>query len=237
MSEKKYFVGAVIGAIDIEIAYVSQYLENREGWKKLSDNEYLNEGLKLKIVTWVLGPGKVNAAYGTADIINQYKPDVVINVGVAGGFVKGAKRGDVGIGTEYAQVDFIPFFQGNNPVINPSPEWLVSGAVKAASELGVVATKGPIVTGDFFLHDSKQKAEIAEKYHPVAFDMESGAIAQVTSAKNIDFISIRTYSDFADDNAPDLIFQDRPKDGSERKVTIEHSPVILAIRTLETRTA
>ena len=39
MSEKKYFVGAVIGAIDIEIAYVSQYLENREGWKKLSDNE------------------------------------------------------------------------------------------------------------------------------------------------------------------------------------------------------
>ena len=62
-----------------------------------------------------------------------------------------------------------------------------------------------------------------------------GAIAQVTSAKNIDFISIRTYSDFADDNAPDMIFQDRPKEGQERKVTIEHSPVIIAIRTLENR--
>ncbi len=235
MSEKKYFTGAVIGAIDIEIAYVAEFLNGREGWLRLSDNEYVNDSLGLKIVTWVLGPGKVNAAYGTADIINQYHPDAVINVGVAGGFVKGAKRGDVGIGIEYAQVDFIPFFEGNTPVINPSPDWLVNGAVKAASELGVVATTGPIVTGDFFLHDSKQKAEIEEKYHPVAFDMESGAIAQVTSAKNIDFISIRTYSDFADDNAPDMIFQDRPKEGQERKVTIEHSPVIIAIRTLENR--
>lgn len=237
MAEKKYFIGAVIGAIDIEIAYVAQYLTGREGWKRLSENAYVKDDLSLKIVTTVLGPGKVNAAYGTADIINAHHPDVIINVGVAGGFVAGAKRGDVGIGTEYAQVDFIPFFQGNNPVYEPSPAWLVEGAVQAAAELGVAATTGPIVTGDFFLHDSAQKAQIAEKYHPVAFDMESGAISQVASAKRIDFISIRTYSDFADDNAPELIFKDRPRDGSERKVTIEHSPVIIAIRTLETRKA
>ena len=237
MAEKKYFTATVIGTIDIEIAYVAQYLTDREGWKRLSESEYVNDSLGLKIVTTVLGPGKVNAAYGTADIINEHRPDVIINVGVAGGFVAGAKRGDVGIGTQYAQVDFIPFFQGNNPVLDPSPAWLVQGAVQAASELGVAATPGPIVTGDFFLHDSSQKAQIAEKYHPVAFDMESGAISQVASAKHIDFISIRTYSDFADDNAPELIFKNRPKDPAQRKVTIEHSPVIIAIRTLERRAA
>ena len=33
MSEKNYFVGAVIGAIDIEIAYVSQYLEIEKAGK------------------------------------------------------------------------------------------------------------------------------------------------------------------------------------------------------------
>ena len=39
MAEKKYFTAAVIGAIDIEIAYVAQYLIGREGWKRLSEKE------------------------------------------------------------------------------------------------------------------------------------------------------------------------------------------------------
>ena len=52
MAEKKYFTGAVIGAIDIEIAYVAQYLTDREGWKRLSEsvnrykislNDYISE--------------------------------------------------------------------------------------------------------------------------------------------------------------------------------------------------
>ena len=231
------YTAAILGAIDVEIAYIQQYLANRDGWEQTAENEYVNAEKNLKIVSWILGPGKVNAAYGTADIINTYAPDIIINVGVAGGFVKNAKRGDVAIGTHYVQVDFIPFFDKNLPLLAPSPAWFVDSAEKEAEKLAVTATKGTIATGDFFLHDSKQKAEIAQKYNPVAFDMESGAISQVASAKNIDFISIRTFSDFADDNAPNLIFERREAatvDGV-RQVTIEYSPVVIAIHALENR--
>lgn len=233
----KIYTAAILGAIDVEIAYIAEYLDSRAGWEKTAENEYLNAEKNLRLVSWILGPGKVNAAYGTADIINRYAPDIIVNVGVAGGFVKNAKRGDVAIGTDYVQVDFIPFFEKNNPVLNPSPLWFVENAGKEAEKLGVSATKGRIATGDFFLHDSKQKAEIARNFNPVAFDMESGAISQVASAKNVDFISIRTFSDFADDDAPNLILERREKAtvNGVRLVTIEHSPVVIAINVLENR--
>ncbi|MBR4322212.1 5'-methylthioadenosine/S-adenosylhomocysteine nucleosidase [Treponema sp.] len=234
---KTAYTAAILAAIDVEIAYLSTFLDGRPGWKQISANEYFNEEKNLKLVSWILGPGKVNAAYGTADIINKYHPDIIVNVGVAGGFVKNARRGDVAIGTEYAQVDFNPFLEKNRPSLAPSPVWFIEQAEKEAEKLEVSASKGLIATGDFFLRDSRQKAVIARKFNPVAFDMESGAISQVASAKSLDFISIRTFSDFADEDAPALILerQKEAKINGIRKVTIEHSPVIIAVKALENR--
>ena len=62
---------AILGAMEIEISYVETYLKGREGWKKLKDNIYANQQKKLQIITQVMGVGKVNAAYQTADIISQ----------------------------------------------------------------------------------------------------------------------------------------------------------------------
>lgn len=232
MSESKFYTAAIVGALPVEIAYLSKYLAEQPDWKSVSENEYVNEPLKIRLVVWVIGAGKVNAAFGTADLISAFKPDIIINVGIAGGFVKGARRGDVAIGKSYAQVDHKPYFKDHLPVLNDAPAELVRNAILAASELGISATSGVIATGDFFLHDSKQKEAIAAEFNPVAFDMESAAICQVASAKGIGFMSIRTFSDFADDDAGNIATTTH-NEIIQKTVTIEHTPVIIAVEAIK----
>lgn len=223
---------AIISAMEVELSYVEEFLQNREGWIKVNGNQYINEENELQIFTKVLGVGKVNAAYQTAEVIAAYHPDLIINVGYAGGLIKKAKTGDVAIGTEYVQVDFIPYLDINRPVIADSPVRIVAILKETAEVLQIHAVSGKIATGDFFLHDTKKKEEIIEEHHPIAFDMESAAIAQVATAKKTDFVSIRTFSDLADDDAPDA-FRDGHIIRNGTKIPIEQRPVVLALTALE----
>ena len=223
---------AIVSAMEIELSYVEEFLKDRQGWEKIEENIYENQSKNLYVITKVLGVGKVNAAYQTADLITEWHPILVINVGYAGGLVKNAKPGDVAIGTEYVQVDFIPYLDINRPHINNSPKQIIDLLEKTADELSISTVSGKIETGDFFLHDSKQKSEIIEEYHPIAFDMESAAIAQVTTQKRTDFVSIRTFSDLADDDAANA-FEDGQVIQNGTVIPIERRPVVLALTALE----
>lgn len=222
---------AIVSAMEIELEYVDEFLKERQGWKKTGENAYEYKEGKLQIITWIMGVGKVNAAYSTADVINEYHPDLIINVGYAGGLIKEAKQGDVAIGKEYVQVDFIPFLDANRPEIAESPADLIEKLEKEAKELEIHTFTGKIATGDFFLHDSKQRKEIIEEFSPIAFDMESAAVGQVAGAKHTPFLALRTFSDLADDNAVEAI-EDNRKENTER-IPIEQRPVVLALSTLE----
>lgn len=223
---------AIISAMEIEISYVAEFLKERAGWKQVDVCHYENEHNSVCVVTRVLGVGKVNAAYQTSDLIAQEQPDLIINVGYAGGLASDARTGDVAIGTDYVQVDFLPYKEENRLAIRESPQELVKLLLEKASELSIYAVAGRIATGDFFLHDSGQKRRIVHEYGPVAFDMESAAIAQVATAKNVDFVAIRTFSDLADEMAPDAFVDGRIlHDGSV--IPIERRPVVLALTVLE----
>jgi adenosylhomocysteine nucleosidase len=230
MSRKRI---AIISAMEIELSFVKDFYEAREGWKKKSDSIYENEALDMEVHTKVLGIGKVNAAYQTADIITLYHPDLVINVGYAGGLVTNAKTGDVAIGTDYVQVDLIPYLDIVVPSkIQDSPKKLVELLEKTAEELSIHTVSGRIATGDFFLHDSEQKAQIIKEFHPVAFDMESAAIAQVCTQKETDFVSLRTFSDLGDEDAADSYDESQGKK-KVATVPIERRPVTIALTALE----
>ncbi len=219
---------AVVSAMKIELAHVEKLLSGRPDWRKTDKNIYENEEKRLRIVTRVLGIGKVNAAYQTADVIWEYLPDLIINVGYAGGLAVNAKKGDIAIGTDYVQVDLKTYLEENRPVIEGSPGELVSALQETAVRLAIPAFAGKIATGDFFLHRTKDKRQIIEEYHPIAFDMESAAIAQVATQKKVPFVSIRTFSDMADDHAVrDLFCSKKPE------IPIEQRPVLLAIEALE----
>jgi adenosylhomocysteine nucleosidase len=232
MSEKRYRKAAVISAMEVELSYMEEFLKEKAAWSKKGTDRYINQESGLEIVTKVLGIGKVNAAYQTADLITQEQPDLIINVGYAGGLVKNARTGDVAIGTEYVQTDFIPYQDIHRPHIANSPSAFVECLEKTAESLNIHAVSGKIATGDFFLHDTEQKKEIIKEFHPIAFDMESGAIAQVATNKQVDFVSLRTFSDLADEDAPDA-FADRDVIQNGTKVPIERYPVLLALTALD----
>lgn len=223
---------AIISAMEVELSYVEEFLKDRADWNKIEEGLYENQLKKIQLITKVLGVGKVNAAYQTADLISEWHPTLIINIGYAGGLVEHAKEGDVAIGTEYVQVDFIPYLDINRPYIAESPKWIIHFFQRAAKTLGIHIVSGKIATGDFFLHDSKKKTEIVEKYHPIAFDMESAAIAQVATQKQVDFVSVRTFSDLADDNAPDA-FENGQVIQNGTVIPIERRPVVLVLTALE----
>lgn len=173
-----------------------------------------------------MGVGEVNAAYKTTEIIYEFQPDLIVNVGYAGGLTDNAKKGDVAIGNDYVQVDFIPLFSENAPAINKSPKKVIEQLESVAEKLEFSYVTGKIATGDFFLQSTEKKNEIKNQFSPIAFDMESAAVAQVATKKEIDFVALRTFSDFADDHAVETALTGKISH-------IEHKPIILIIEAIE----
>lgn len=217
---------AIVSAMEIEIYYIHEYLDKRENWEKVSEDTYENKKKQLIVTAQIMGVGKVNAAYKTTEIIYQFQPDLIVNVGYAGGLINNAKKGDVAIGNDYVQVDFIPFFPENKFIINRSPKEVTDHLEIVAKKLGFPYFTGKIATGDFFLQSTATKNKIRNEFNTIAFDMESAAVAQVATKKEIDFVALRTFSDLADDDAAKEAVADKSSQ-------IEHKPIILLIETIE----
>lgn len=150
-----------------------------------------------RVIIMQCGIAKVNAAIGTVAMVDNYRPNLIINSGVAGGADKRVKVMDIVVGTQVAYHDVycgpetmrgavqgLPlYFQGAKNVIDQIPE---SDDIK----------KGLICTGDQFIDTIEQINEI-KKYFPevLAVDMESAAIAHVCELRHVPFLSFRVISD------------------------------------------
>jgi len=150
------------------------------------------------------GIGKVNAALGAQQMINEYHPDYIISSGCAGGNGDDINVQDVVVSselcyhdvycgaaidnnTQYGQVQGLP------PRFR-ADAGLLSKAM--ALKCGVAVHQGLIVTGDWFV-DSKEKMRSIVGHFPEAkaVDMESCAIAQTCYVNQVPFISFRVISD------------------------------------------
>ncbi|MDF9844567.1 MULTISPECIES: 5'-methylthioadenosine/S-adenosylhomocysteine nucleosidase [unclassified Paenibacillus] len=198
---------AVVSAIDREIAPLYEQLESAYGWERKPGQIYSNNELGIELVAAVVGVGKVNSAAGIAEILTVFVPELVLNIGYAGGLAEGAGRGDIVVGNDYIQVDFASLSQPFSPGIIPGarpyvlPEGFIREVEQASAEREYRSLTGRIATGDFFLNDNARRAEIIRDFSPVAFDMESAAIAHVCAAKETAFAAVRTLSDLADEEA------------------------------------
>ena len=153
-----------------------------------------------KVILQKSGIGKVNAAIQTVEMIRQYKPDVIISSGCAGGNGDDVNVQDVVVSSElayhdvycgtaidsttvYGQVQGLPARYQADPYL-----------LKKALLTG--AKPGLIITGDWFV-DSKDKMREIIGHFPEAkaVDMESCAIAQTCYINKVPFISFRVISD------------------------------------------
>lgn len=152
------------------------------------------------VVLMKSGIGKVNAACACVEMINKFKPDVIINTGLAGGIDKKLSVMDIVLAAETSyhdvycgddckigQVQGLPAeFEGNKK--------LIEIAQNIETDLNIHT--GLIVGGDTFVSDIKTLSEIKGKFpDALAVDMESTAISQICFLYNVPFLAIRIISD------------------------------------------
>ena len=157
------------------------------------------------------GIGKVNAAVGAVELINNYKPDLVVSTGVAGGAAISMNPLDIVVGTRYCYHDVYcgsevarGQFVGMPPFF-VAPKEYVEAAVRSGAQRGKGNSAerrrgemhvGTIVSGDWFVDTvEKMEAILADFPDAMAVDMESCAIAQTCHIYRVPFISMRIISD------------------------------------------
>lgn len=200
----------VIGAMIEEIEPLVGALNLKRKFHKA--NMEFNEGSLWgnEVVVVKSGIGKVNAAICTQILIDEFKVDAVINVGVAGGVGNDVYPGDVIIGESLVQhdMDSTAFGErrGQIPRLDTfdfkCDENLVSKARKACERMNNSKYfVGRIVTGDQFIADSDKIKWLSKEFDALACEMEGGSVAQVCYLNNIPFVVIRSASDNANNGA------------------------------------
>lgn len=196
----------IIGAMDEEVDLLRSKMTDREDIV-IAGSEFYNGKIDtLEVVLLKSGIGKVNAAMGTAMLIEKFHPDVIINTGSAGGFHKELNVGDVVISTEVRHHDVDVTIFGYEygqvprmPAYFAPDDKLVSIAVKSAEKINdIQVAKGLIASGDSFMNDPERVEFIRTKLPDLlAAEMEAAAIAQVAYQFGVPFVIIRSLSDIA----------------------------------------
>lgn len=213
---------AVIGAMEEEVTILRSEMENKDV-KTIAGSEFTTGLLKgTDTVLLRSGIGKVNAAMTTAVLIHEFKPDIIINTGSAGGLSPDLQVGDVVVSSEvrHHDVDVTVFGYEYGqvpqlPAAFKADEKLVQVALEASKELTDVKTvKGLIATGDSFMNDPVRVQAIGEKFTNLqAVEMEAAAIAQVAHQFQVPFVVIRALSDIAGKESDISFDQFLPKAG------------------------
>jgi len=196
----------IIGAMDEEVELLKASLEGREDITIAGYSFFTGTLHGHKVVLLKSGIGKVNAAIGTALLLQEFKPDCVINTGSAGGFDPALNVGDVVISSEVRHHDVDVTIFGyemgqvpGQPAAFIPDEHLAATAESCIARMeGIQTVRGLIATGDSFMNDPV-RVEKTREYFPQmkAVEMEAAAIAQTCVQFETPFLVIRALSDIA----------------------------------------
>lgn len=220
----------IIGAMAQEVSFLAQQLENAEQYEHAGFTFYTGTRHGLDVVVLQSGIGKVNAAVGTAILLERYQPDAVINTGSAGGFATDLTIGDVIISDEvrHHDVDAVVFGYELGQVPGMPAAYQADKALRdiarnAITALGEVQVReGLIATGDAFMAEPARVAKTREQFPSMlAVEMEGAAIAQTCHLYGCPFVVIRALSDIPGSGDNHLSFEqflDIAADHSSRMV-------------------
>ena len=197
---------AVIGAMEEEVELLRAALNDTKVVSMASSEYTTGTYAGKEIVLLKSGIGKVNAAMSTTILLHEFKPDVVINTGSAGGFDEALEVGAVVISDEvrHHDVDVTIFGyemgqMAQMPAAYKADDKLIEIAKQAVTEVGEHQYGvGLICSGDAFMNDPQRVANVREHFPTMkAVEMEAAAVAQVCYQFNTPFVVIRALSDIA----------------------------------------
>lgn len=192
----------IIAAMEPEIQFTISALEEKK--EHLISNITFYEGTigNHKVVVSLSGIGKVNSAINTTLLINNFKPDVIINSGIAGGS-KELSTFDFVIADkltysdfdcqvfnyEFGQVPQMPLYYFSDSNLKEKLEaYLTSKNISFKNSI--------VLTADSFrMSASEIKNNVSTSF---ATEMEGTSIAQTCYKLNTPFLSFRIISDILD---------------------------------------
>ena len=199
----------IIVAEPEELNAIKEYLTGYIVEEEFDIKFYVGDIGNRRFALTLGGLGKVNAARTTQLLIDTYKPDYVINCGVAGGISDLVNAGDIVIAEKVAQHDFdlTAFGREKGEVSDKVPKYLYSNKtlvqkayMKILNDETISGIVGTIVSGDQFVTDPNEASKIHEIFDADCCEMEGAAVAQVCYLDDTPFIIIRCISDTPNNN-------------------------------------
>ncbi|MBE6655771.1 MAG: 5'-methylthioadenosine/adenosylhomocysteine nucleosidase [Ruminococcaceae bacterium] len=157
------------------------------------------------------GVGKVFAALAAQAMILGFRPDLIINTGVAGNLSDDLSIGDVVVSSAVVQHDMdtsplgdpVGLISGINKVLLESDgdaAALMRGVLK---EMNVRHAYGVVASGDQFVATAARRDFIRDTFGALCCEMEGAAVGQACYALGVPFLVLRALSDDANGNSPD----------------------------------
>ena len=199
----------IIGAMDIEVQKLKGLLQGAKT-EKISGTEFVTGSIcGTDAVIAKCGVGKVFAAICAQTMIMRYKPEVIINIGVAGGLSKTLGIGDIVVADGVVQHDMDTTALGEERgflseiglSVIPTDKKNLELLETACKECGINCDTGIIASGDQFISEAEKKRFITDTFSAKACEMEGAAIGQVCYLNGVPFGVLRAISDSANDNA------------------------------------
>lgn len=185
-----------LGALEKEISVLNELIKAEK-----KDNFFYAKTNKNEVFTAIVGVGILNALTNTYSLVENIRPDIVINIGTAGGHSLDINDGDIVVCDEaiyhggYIMNDS-PTFSWNtieetNLTIIGSEE-----LSRLLEEANVDATirHGKTLSGDFFTKDVNVINALRNKYHHLCEDMETIAVYRACKEKKTPCIAYRIIS-------------------------------------------
>lgn len=201
----------IIGAMEEEVLVLRDKM-SIDDVRSIAGMEYVSGKISGRSVILVRsGIGKVNAAVCAQIMIDVFRVDAVINLGVAGALDEELDIYDLVISKDAVQHDFdaqvfgyqkgqIPrmedyLFQANSKLIHM--------AEKAANRLSAKqkVVVGRVASGDQFISSEEIKKHLRDDFSAACAEMEGAAVAHVCYLNQVPFVIIRSISDKADKSA------------------------------------
>ena len=196
----------IIAAMNVEMESLRSYIQNPVT-ETISGITFVSGTLDgSEVVTAVCGIGKVFAAMCAQTMILRYKPDCIVNTGVAGTLTDKLEIGSIAVSSAVVQHDMdtsalgdpVGMISGINKVLIPADQDLCDQLSACATVLGIHTQTGVIASGDQFIADPARKAFIRDTFGAIACEMEGASIGQVCYVNRVPFCVLRAISDSAD---------------------------------------
>lgn len=189
----------IICAMDKELKSFQDVLKNKVKHEIMGYKFY--EGIinNHKVVLVKSGIGKVASGVVTILLIEHFKPNLIINSGITGGYDKKLKPLDIVVGNKIGCYDIDMLLDGTEYGVITGEKRFIENDLRLNNHLDLNVVYGTLMSADQFQGSRDYLDKTFNKYFEqeciLGVDMESYSIASIADKYNIKWCVVRAISD------------------------------------------